>query len=84
MTWVRSIGLARVTPTRPAEAVATSLAELPGATRKFDSFWAAAEEAGQSRIYGGIHWQFDNTEGLAIGKNLAQYVGRSYLVAVDR
>ena len=57
---------------------------LPGATRKFDSFWAAAEEAGQSRIYGGIHWQFDNTEGLAIGKNLAQYVGRSYLVAVDR
>src|SRR5438132_796628 len=56
---------------------------LPGATRKFDSFWAAAEEAGQSRIYGGIHWQFDNTEGLAIGKTLAKYVGHSYLVPLD-
>src|SRR5207248_8763712 len=62
----------------------TTSDDLPGVTRKFDSLWAAAEEAGMSRIYGGIHWQFDNTEGLAIGKNLAQYVGRSYLVAVDR
>src|SRR5947209_10636056 len=33
---------------------------LPGVTRSFGSFAAAAEEAGQSRIYGGIHYQFDN------------------------
>src|SRR5262249_20474628 len=29
-------------------------------TRSFDSFDAAAAEAGQSRIYGGIQYQFDN------------------------
>ena len=40
---------------------------LPGVTRSFDSFDAAAAEAGQSRIYGGIHYQFDNVNGLAVG-----------------
>jgi membrane-associated phospholipid phosphatase len=54
---------------------------LPGVTRSFKSFWAAAAEAGQSRIYGGIHWQFDNTEGLAAGRALARLVCRGYLLA---
>jgi len=57
---------------------------LPGVTRSFDTFWSAAEEAGQSRIYGGIHWQFDNTDGLAMGKAVSQYIGRNFLVALDR
>lgn len=52
---------------------------LPNVTRSFDSFWAAAEEAGMSRIYGGIHWQFDNTDGLRTGKDLGTYVYRNYL-----
>jgi hypothetical protein len=47
------------------------------------SFWAAAEEAGQSRVYGGIHWQFDNTEGLATGRDLARLVSRRYLLALN-
>lgn len=47
---------------------------LPGVTRRFGGFWAAAEEAGMSRIYGGIHWQFDNTDGLAGGKKVAEHV----------
>lgn len=47
---------------------------LPGVTRRFSGFWTAAEEAGMSRIYGGIHWQFDNTDGLAGGKKVAEHV----------
>jgi hypothetical protein len=47
---------------------------LPGVTRRFAGFWAAAEEAGKSRIYGGIHWQFDNADGLAGGKKVAEHV----------
>jgi len=42
--------------------------------RCFDSFWAAAQEGGMSRIYGGIHWQFDNQDGLALGRNVANWV----------
>jgi membrane-associated phospholipid phosphatase len=53
---------------------------LPGVTRQFTSFSAAAAEAGQSRIYGGIHWQFDNVEGLTCGRNLGHFVTRHYLV----
>jgi membrane-associated phospholipid phosphatase len=52
---------------------------VPGATRSFRSFWAAAEEAGQSRIYGGIHYQFDNLDGLAMGRHLGRYVCRDFL-----
>ena len=34
-------------------------------------FSAAAEEAGMSRIYGGIHYQFDNPAGLTCGRATA-------------
>lgn len=47
---------------------------LPGVERTFTSFSQAAEEAGQSRIYGGIHWQYDNTAGLRSGRQLANLV----------
>ena len=53
----------------------TSQSENPAiAARTFTSFSQAAAEAGISRIYGGIHWDFDNTEGLATGKLVGQYV----------
>ena len=33
-----------------------------------------AQQAGQSRIFGGIHWQADNTSGLALGESVASVV----------
>lgn len=45
-----------------------------GITRSFTSLSGAAAEAGQSRIYGGIHWQFDNQHGLAAGASVGRYV----------
>jgi hypothetical protein len=52
----------------------------PGVMRSYRSFTEAAEEAGQSRIYGGIHWQFDNVDGLALGRHLGRYVCQGFLV----
>jgi hypothetical protein len=52
---------------------------LPGVTRSFDSFAAAAAEAGQSRIYGGIHYQFDNQNGQQLGRNVADYIVGGFL-----
>jgi hypothetical protein len=42
--------------------------------RSFTSLSQAEEENGQSRIYLGIHWSFDKTEGIAQGRKVADYV----------
>ncbi len=47
---------------------------LAGVTRSFASFWDAAREAGQSRIYGGIHFQSGNQEGLECGRQIGTWV----------
>ncbi len=46
----------------------------PMKPRKFSSFSEAEEENGQSRIYLGIHWEFDKTEGIAQGRKVADFV----------
>jgi Leucine-rich repeat (LRR) protein len=43
-------------------------ASLPGVTRRFANFDQAAEDAAMSRVYGGIHFPFDNADGLATGR----------------
>lgn len=52
-------------------------------TRSFDSFGAAAAEAGRSRIYGGIHYTFDNLNALAAGGKVADYVVNNFLKPRD-
>ena len=42
-----------------------------GQSRTYPSFSAAAEEAGLSRVVGGIHFNFGNRDGLAAGKAIA-------------
>lgn len=42
--------------------------------RSFSSLSEAEEENGQSRIYLGIHWSFDKTEGVTQGRRIADYV----------
>ena len=46
-------------------------ADLPGVTRSYPSYRNASEEAGMSRIFGGIHFQADNYDGLALGQRVA-------------
>jgi hypothetical protein len=42
--------------------------------RSFSALSEAEEENGQSRIYLGIHWSFDKTEGIAMGRAVGDYV----------
>ena len=46
----------------------------PQTPRTFDSFDQAAEEAALSRLYGGIHYAFDNNDGLASGQCIGQTI----------
>jgi hypothetical protein len=49
------------------------------ANRSFNSFTHAAAESGMSRVYAGIHFDFDNTAGLESGKRLGNFVATSFL-----
>ena len=42
--------------------------------RSFNSLSEAEEENAQSRIYLGIHWAFDKSEGIFQGQRVADYV----------
>lgn len=50
--------------------------ELTGAaaTRDFDSLSEAMAENGRSRVYLGIHWNFDDTVGQEVGQYIARYL----------
>ncbi|MEA2740530.1 MAG: large repetitive protein [Acetobacteraceae bacterium] len=61
-----------------------SSASLPGVTRNFTSFQQAAEEAAASRVYGGIHYPFDNADGLATGRSVGDWTMAAFQRIEDR
>lgn len=51
----------------------------PNIVRSYPGFSALNNEVSRSRVYGGIHFQFDNTAGQSIGRNVASHVFLNYL-----
>jgi vanadium-dependent haloperoxidase-like protein len=56
------------------ETVGNDGAVRPVVRRNYSRLSQAEEENGQSRIYLGIHWAFDKTQGIAQGRRVANYV----------
>lgn len=56
----------------------------PLVPRSFKTLSEAEEENGQSRIYLGIHWSFDKTEGIAMGKKVGDHVFNNAFQPVSR
>jgi PAP2 superfamily len=52
---------------------------LPGVNRSFGSFSAAAAEAADSRLFGGIHFRADNEDGLTAGLSIGEWTNNHYL-----
>lgn len=50
-----------------------------GATRAYAGFNAMANEEERSRVYGGIHFTFDQTAGQSAGRNVANYVFLNFM-----
>jgi hypothetical protein len=45
-----------------------------GATRSYAGFSAMANEQARARVYGGIHFTFDNVAGQSVGTSVANYI----------
>jgi hypothetical protein len=60
----------------------TDASQLRGVEHHFASFSQAAEEAGMSRIYVGIHFLFSHRDGIVAGSKLAQYVFENFFQPV--
>lgn len=56
---------------------------MPMIARSYRSFTQAAEEAGISRIYGGIHFNTANVEGQMAGRALANYVFKNFITPIN-
>jgi hypothetical protein len=57
----------------------TSAEPYPGITRSFKSFSQSAQEASDSRIYGGIHFRSSCRDGLVIGRKIGAQVFEKFL-----
>jgi hypothetical protein len=53
----------------------------PDVTHTFSTLWDAAQEQSESRIYGGIHYRFDQVAGQTAGKAVAEYVFGNFMTA---
>jgi membrane-associated phospholipid phosphatase len=58
---------------------AVTSSALPGVERTFESFPAAAEEAGLSRIFAGVHTRIDHVAGRQLGTQVARFVLGNFL-----
>jgi hypothetical protein len=56
----------------------------PGVVRSYSSLAACADEIGMSRIYGGIHFSFDNTAGKESGGRIGAHVAANWLLPVEQ
>jgi membrane-associated phospholipid phosphatase len=57
---------------------------LPGVTRSYASFSAAAQEVSDSRVYAGIHWRFDVQAGQVMGNEVGDYIVTHFLLPASR
>jgi PAP2 superfamily/RTX calcium-binding nonapeptide repeat (4 copies) len=69
-------GTDKISFTLPSENPAVS-------ARSFRSFSHAAQESANSRLYAGIHWRFDNEDGLSAGRALGEFVADNFFQKIE-
>ena len=55
------------------------LGKAPPVARRFDGFQRAADEEFMARIYGGVHYRFDQQAGQQVGVSVADYVFANFM-----
>jgi hypothetical protein len=75
----RAIGLAIGTDDVQVSATWKQSNGSPDVTHTFSKLSDVAQEQADSRIYGGIHYRFDNVAGQTAGKAVAEYVFANFM-----
>ena len=75
----RALGLVCGTNNVPVAVTWTQLGGLPDITRHFDGFSQAADEEFMARIYGGVHYRFDQEAGQQVGRSAAEFVFANFM-----
>jgi hypothetical protein len=75
----RALHLAFGTNDMPVTATWRQSTGLPDVSHHFEGFWQAAEEQSESRIYGGIHYRFDQVAGQQVGRSVADFVFANFM-----
>ena len=75
----RALQLALGTNDMPVTATWKQTGGLPDVSHSFPGFWEAAEEQSMARIYGGIHYRFDQKAGQQVALSAAQFVFENFM-----
>jgi hypothetical protein len=67
-----------------AQALTVTSEVMPGATRQFSGFAAAANEASASRVFAGVHTPMDEEAGQQLGRSVARFVLHNGALAAGR
>ena len=51
----------------------------PDVPKSYTGFWQFAEDEANSRIYGGIHFRFDNEASQVVCSEVAEYVHENFM-----
>ena len=79
----RALELALGTNDVPLTATWRQSGGQPEVTRTYAGFWEIAEEQARSRVFGGIHFQFDSDAGRFIGTRVGDYVFANFMRPVE-
>ncbi len=80
----RALQLATGTNDMPVAITWKGAGGLPDVTRHFEGFSQAAEEEYMARIYGGVHYRFDQDAGQQVGRAVAEFVFANFMTPRDR
>jgi hypothetical protein len=75
----RALQLAFGTNDIPVTATWRQSNGLPDVSRGFDGFWEVAEDQNMARIWGGIHYRFDQVAGQQVGRQAAEFVFANFM-----
>lgn len=80
----RALQLACGTNDMPVAVTWKQSGGLPDVTRHFEGFSQAAEEEAMARIYGGVHYRFDQDAGQQVGRSVAEFVFANFMTPRGR